>query len=465
MAVDLTKKSNRTLLNKRYTTDAFTDGQDAFTSVFDINSSEIYTQANLIPTSSLPFSGSSQNSYYFTTGSTVSATPTGNDVMRFWYRHALVKSDLATPLGEQVWMFISGSSTISAGAQLITGSQQTNFISPKYSAPDISTNTTEANPAGYAVKAVYSSDGLSTSADINPNYYNFDYKTGIFQFTSSAIAGTVITSNTVGRVYLTAYQYVGQALSTRLTSVDASLAALSASIQAVSSSGAVAGGSNGQIQYNNNSAFGGVPTLVYSGGSLRASGSFTGSFYGDGSQLTGIATTLAVTSSAGNVNVNLASQALTIVGTASEVEVSGSSQTITIGLPDNVTIGNDLTVSGNLTVQGTTVTLNTTNVAIEDQFILLASGSSSTIDGGIIVQNAANAGEALYWENNPATTGRWAISSSVSPTATSIAAAEYLVTAEKSAGAPPTNPTYGGTTNGFGNLHIDSNTGDVYVYT
>ena len=464
MAIDLTKKSNRTLLNKRYTTDAFTDGQDAFTSVFDINSSEIYTQANLIPTSSLPFSGSSQNSYYFTTGSTVSATSTGNDVMRFWYRHALVKSDLATPLGEQVWMFISGSSTISAGAQLITGSQQTNFISPKYSAPDISTNTTEANPAGYAVKAVYSSDSLSTSTDINPSYYNFDYKTGIFQFTSSVIAGTVIPDKTVGRVYLTAYQYVGQALSTRLTNVDASLAALSASIQAVSSSGAVAGGSDGQIQYNNNTAFGGVPTLVYSGGSLRASGSFTGSFYGDGSQLSGIATTLAVTSSAGNVNVNLASQALTITGTASEIEVSGSSQTITIGLPDNVTIANDLTVSGNLTVQGSTVTLNVTNVAIEDQFILLASGSSSTIDGGIIVQNAANAGEALYWENN--TTGpRWAIASSVSPTATTVAAAEYLVTAEKSAGAPPANPVYGGTTNGFGNLHIDSNTGDVYIYT
>jgi hypothetical protein len=464
MAIDLTKKSNRTLLGKRYTTDAFTDGQDAFTSVFDINSGEIYTQANFIPSASLPFSGSSQNSYYFTTGSTVSATPTGNDVMRFWYRHALTKSDLSV-IGKEVWMFISGSTSISTGAQLINANQQTNFISPKYSIPGISTNTAEANPAGYVIKAIYSNDNLGTTADIDSSYYNFDYKTGIFQFTSSAIATTVIADATNGRVYLTAYQYVGQALSTRLTNVDSSLAALSASIQAVSSSGAVAGGSNGQIQYNNSSAFGGVPTLVYSGGTLRATGSFTGSFYGDGSQLTGIATTLAVTSSAGNVSVNLASQALTIQGTSNEVEVSGSGQTITIGLPDNVTIGNDLTVSGNLTVQGTTVTLNTTNVAIEDQFILLASGSSSTIDGGIIVQNAANAGEALYWENNPATTGRWAISSSVSPTATSLTAAEYLVTAEKSAGGPPANPTYGGTTNGFGNLHIDSNTGDVYIYT
>jgi len=464
MAIDLIKKSNRTLLGKRYTTDAFTDGQDAFTSVFDINSSEIYTQANFIPSASLPFSGSSQNSYYFTTGSTVSATPTGNDVMRFWYRHALTKSDLSV-VGKEVWMFISGSTSISTGAQLISADQKTNFISPKYSIPSISTNTAEANPAGYVVKAIYSNDNLSSTADIDSSYYNFDYKTGIFQFTSSAIATTVIADATNGRVYLTAYQYVGQVLSTRLTNVDASLAALSASIQAISASSPVAGGSNGQIQYNNSSTFDGVPTLVYSGGTLRATGSFTGSFYGDGSQLTGIATTLAVTSSAGNISVNLASQALTIQGTSNEVEVSGSGQTITIGLPNDVTIGNNLTVAGDLTVNGTTVTLNTTNVAIEDQFILLASGSSSTIDGGIIVQNAANAGEALYWENNPATTGRWAISSSVSPTATSLTAAEYIVTAEKSAGGPPANPTYGGTTNGFGNLHIDSNTGDVYIYT
>ena len=464
MAIDLTKKSNRTLLSKRYTTDAYTDGQDAFTSVFDINSTEVYTQANFVPTASLPFSGSSQNSYYFTTGSTISTTPTGNDVLRYWYRHALTKSDLAT-IGKEVWMFISGSSTISTGAQLINANQQTNFISPKYSAASISTNTAEANPAGYVVKAIYSNDNLSTSSDIDSSYYNFDYKTGIFQFTSSAIASTVIADGTNGRVYLTAYQYVGQVLSTRLTNVDSNIAALSASIQAVSASGAVAGGSSGQIQYNNSSTFGGVPTLVYSGGTLRATGSFTGSFYGDGSQLSGIATTLAVTSSAGNISVNLASQALTIQGTSNEVEVSGSGQTITIGLPDNVTIGNNLTVSGDLTVNGTTTTINTTNVAIEDQFILLASGSTSTVDGGIIVQNAANAGEAFYWENNTTGTSRWAIASNVSPTATSVTAAEYVVTAEKSAGAPPSNPTYGGATNGYGNIHIDSSNGDIYIYT
>ena len=464
MAVDLTKKSNRTLLGKRYTLDAFTDGQDAFTSVFDINSAEVYTQAYLIPTSSLPFSGSSQDYKYYTTSGTISSVATGNDVMRYWYRHALTKSDLANA-GDEVWMFISGSTSVSTGAQLINANQQTSFISPKYSAASISTNNVEAATPGYVVKALYSNDG-STFSDIDSSYYNFDYKTGILQFTSSAIANTVIADQTNGRVYLTAYQYVGEALNTRLVSVSASIASVSSSVAALSASSQPVGGSAGQIQYNNGgTAFGGVPTLVYNGSTLRATGSFTGSFKGDGSGLTGLATTLYVTSSAGNISVDLQTQALTIQGTVGEIETSGSGQSITIGLPADVTISNDLTVTGNLTVNGTTTTLNVANVNIEDQFILLASGSTSTIDGGIIVQNAANAGEALYWENNPATTGRWALSSSVSPTATSVTAAEYIVSAKTAAGAPAGSPTYGGTSTGYGNIYVDSSTGDVYIYS
>jgi hypothetical protein len=40
------------------------------------------------------------------------------------------------------------------------------------------------------------------------------------------------------------------------------------------------GGTNSQIQFNNNGVFGGVPTLTYTGSLLRATGSFTGSFSG-----------------------------------------------------------------------------------------------------------------------------------------------------------------------------------------
>ena len=80
---------------------------------------------------------------------------------------------------------------------------------------------------------------------------------------------------------------------------------------------------------------------------------------------------------------------ITFSGTANEVEVSESSGTITVGLPDNVTI------AGNLTVNGATTTLSSTNTLIEDQFIELGNGrtGSATGDAGIVIErgNDANA--------------------------------------------------------------------------
>ena len=50
--------------------------------------------------------------------------------------------------------------------------------------------------------------------------------------------------------------------------------------------------------------------------------------------------------SGGAQNVDLDSQTFTISGTSNEIETTGSSQTLTIGLPDDVTITDVLTVSG-----------------------------------------------------------------------------------------------------------------------
>ena len=58
-----------------------------------------------------------------------------------------------------------------------------------------------------------------------------------------------------------------------------------------------------------------------------------------------------------------------ISGTANEIEVSGSGSedaTVTIGLPNNVTI------SGNLTVNGTTTTTDTNELHVTDPLIKLA---------------------------------------------------------------------------------------------
>ena len=62
---------------------------------------------------------------------------------------------------------------------------------------------------------------------------------------------------------------------------------------------------------------------------------------------------------------------------ASEIEVGESSGTITIGLPNNVTIAGNLTVTGNHIVNGTTTTISTTNLAVEDSMIALAAEQTS----------------------------------------------------------------------------------------
>ena len=68
---------------------------------------------------------------------------------------------------------------------------------------------------------------------------------------------------------------------------------------------------------------------------------------------------------------------ITFSGTSNEIEVGESSGTITIGLPSDVTIGNNLTVTGDLTVNGTTTTVNSTTIEITNSFTFEGSTADS----------------------------------------------------------------------------------------
>ena len=92
----------------------------------------------------------------------------------------------------------------------------------------------------------------------------------------------------------------------------------------------------------------------------------------------------------------------TIAGTTGEVTVSGSgseTSAVTIGLPDDVTITNDLTVGGNLTVNGTLTSLNTEQVTIEDNVVVLNSNVTGTpvANGGIEVERGTSANVSVLW--------------------------------------------------------------------
>lgn len=185
-------------------------------------------------------------------------------------------------------------------------------------------------------------------------------------------------------------------------------------------------------------------------------GSFTGSFRGDGSGLTGVASKLAVTASAVESSIDLKTQGLTINGTANEVTTTISGQTVTIGLPDSVTITQDLTVGGNLVVTGDVTQIQVTNLNVEDQFTLLASGSGTTDAGIIVASGSINAGSAIYHD---ITDHRWAVAKGVSSTATSVTPLEYITTVSMSA-ADPSTVNYG-----VGEMHVNTNTGDVWIYS
>ena len=127
-------------------------------------------------------------------------------------------------------------------------------------------------------------------------------------------------------------------------------------------------------------------------------------------------------------------QEVTINGTTNEIEVTttggsaagkfGPSDTITVGLPNDVTIGNNLTVTnnlsvdgnvtlgnattdtvtiaGDLTVNGTTTSVNSNTVNIGDNIIVLNSDETGTPsqDAGIEVERGTGANRSLIWDES-----------------------------------------------------------------
>ena len=121
-----------------------------------------------------------------------------------------------------------------------------------------------------------------------------------------------------------------------------------------------------------------------------------------------------------------------------------------------------LTLTGNLVVLGTASFQNTQNLLVADRFVLFASGSNTTGDGGIVVQQGTqNIGELYGYDSG---TTRWGFTSSFDATGNSFTPIVYAGTVETSAVAPSAAPIYGGASNGFGTIHVDSNTGDIFIY-
>ena len=128
---------------------------------------------------------------------------------------------------------------------------------------------------------------------------------------------------------------------------------------------------------------------------------------------------LDVAGDSGTGAVDLDSQSLTIAGTTNEIETVASNQTITIGLPNDVTVSNNLTVTGNLYVNGSTTQVNTATTTIEDQLLDLGMvdgavpSSDLNKDIGVLFNYYSGSAKkaAVFWDDS---TSRVVVSADVS---------------------------------------------------
>jgi len=162
--------------------------------------------------------------------------------------------------------------------------------------------------------------------------------------------------------------------------------------------------------------------------------------------------------------------------------LSSNLTTLTIG-DSNDTI----TIPGNLTVSGTTTEVQTTNLNIEDQFILINSGAlkgsgldaaAADKDGGLIVDFGGGSGSALFYDanhkawgirgtNHAEPTSNFLSYNAESNINTSVNYDYTISVVTSSAVSPSADPVYGNsaTNSNLGTMHINNANGEIWIYS
>ena len=456
-SIDKATKANRLVTGRRFgnfgnvtTGVQASDSVEPFTSTIDINSSEIYTQAYLIPSGSgdgtsahnIPFSGSLQDGYYYCTNGTINDGKLGqptNALLRYWYRHKLTET---TADNQTVWFFLdpAGATEVTADqadTTTISDNHITNFISNKYATGSISqlgvAESSVPNTVGYNIVASYLPAGstlpVTSATPIPASYIAFDYKTGVLSINDYSTIPSTNSGEGI-TVYVTAYQYVGKTLNRTIQDLETSIANAGGG----GGGGSFISSSNGTtiVSASNNSVTIKVDS-VNVGGFTSTSASFTipiSSSIGFRGNLTGTASwaTVAVSASimdttatnasyypvfvtaAGNQGLNIDTNTLSynpstnvLTTTASLAATASNISTAFVGstvAPNNqILISNgtgQVTGSGNLSFNAGTLTIgnSATDITISPS-VFDVSGNTYTfafggINNAIQVTNAAN---------------------------------------------------------------------------
>jgi hypothetical protein len=312
---------------------------------------------------------------------------------------------------------------------------------------------------GGVTTAKISGSSITTAKIIDGQVTNAKLANDDITIGSTAIALGASATTIAGLTSVTSTTFVGDLTGnadSADTAVSASIAQIATEARSVSANSVALGtdttgnyvatlGSGTGVTIGSNTGEGSTPTIAVN--------------YG----------TSANTAAEGNTSV-------TFNGTSNEIELSantfttvGGGGTVTIGLPNDVTIGQDLTVSRdlvvsrNLTVAGTASFQHTTDLDVADRFIRLASGSNAAGDGGFVVQQAsAGTGVVFGYDNASGAAGRWGVTSSFDATDNTMTPDAFMGLAIEGADNVPTNAP--SVYQNKGNIFV-GNTGDIWIYS
>ena len=132
---------------------------------------------------------------------------------------------------------------------------------------------------------------------------------------------------------------------------------------------------------------------------------------------------------------------------------------------DGLSLTGNANIAGNLVVQGTASFQNTQNLLVSDKFIMLASGSGSPTDGGIVVeQTNAGGGKGAVFAYDGVSTGRWGINLSFSPTSSAYTPAAFMSAVVEGGSGVDTPASVGSDYVKKGNIFVGNNE-DIYIYS
>ena len=165
---------------------------------------------------------------------------------------------------------------------------------------------------------------------------------------------------------------------------------------------------------------------------------------------------------------------ITLTQTAGEIDITGTAAQALGGAP-SYTIGLADTISGNRTFSGDTITFNndvvvqgtasfqsTTNLQVADRFVLFASGSDSTGDGGIVVQQGTqDVGELFGYDSG---TSRWGVTGSFTADSSAYTPDAFMAAVTTLASSNPNTTGPAAKYNKVGNIYVSSGDESIWIY-